>query len=509
MTAKNSLLDSAQQISIKAKLIKMQLLLAFLVLFSCSTALFINDLFIFKQSVETNLESMAKVLGYNLSPTLAFADKLEAEKILSSLQSDPAITNAYVFDSAGSLFAQYAEPNSSLKLDFKKFDRRSSFIGHYLVLHYPLAQNGEAQGDLFIAADLMIVASKFVSYPITLFLVIAVSMGIAYAIALWVQGSLSGPITGLAATIRHISSSGNYGVRVEKMTDWEEIREIEALSQEFNQLLEKVQEKDRIILSANLELEKKVEQRTLELKEAHVSLVQSSKMSALGEMAAGLAHEINNPLAVIQANAGILQELVQEQGIDGPAVKQISSTIERTSERIAKIVKGLRSFSRDGTRDPFVQTPLKSIVEDTLALCAEKVRNAGIDLRVKDIPADLKCDCRPSQISQVLLNLVGNARDAISDLPEKWIEIECIDKGPSVTISVTDSGRGIPEQVLKKIFQPFFTTKEVGKGTGLGLSISRGIIEGHGGTFQVNSNCPNTQFVIELSKVQIKPAKSA
>jgi signal transduction histidine kinase len=102
----------------------------------------------------------------------------------------------------------------------------------------------------------------------------------------------------------------------------------------------------------------------------------------------------------------------------------------------------------------------------------------------------------------VILNLLNNSVDAISELKEKWIEIVVAETASCIEVKITDSGRGIPKEIQNKIFNPFFTTKVVGKGTGLGLSISKGIIEAHGGHFQINNECPNTQFVIQLPKCQ-------
>ena len=130
-------------------------------------------------------------------------------------------------------------------------------------------------------------------------------------------------------------------------------------------------------------------------------------------------------------------------------------------------------------------------------LCTENLKVHQVDLRIIG-NQDLEFDCRPTQISQVLVSLINNSLDATRDLPEKWIEIQMEDQNGKIRITVTDSGNGIPEGIANKIMNPFFTTKEIGKGTGLGLSISKGIIENHGGTITLNTASPHTQFIIEL-----------
>jgi C4-dicarboxylate-specific signal transduction histidine kinase len=171
--------------------------------------------------------------------------------------------------------------------------------------------------------------------------------------------------------------------------------------------------------------------------------------------------------------------------------------IDQTALRIARIVRGLKAFSRESAKDPKEVIKISSVINDALDLCGEKLKYHAIDVRLKEL-GDIEIACRPTQISQVLVNLLGNSFDAIQNLNEKWIEIKVEKYGTMLSISVTDSGRGIPADVAQKIMHPFFTTKEVGKGTGLGLSISKGLIEDHGGRFFLDSTSPNTRFVIEL-----------
>ncbi len=227
----------------------------------------------------------------------------------------------------------------------------------------------------------------------------------------------------------------------------------------------------------------------------------SAKLASLGEMAGGVAHEINNPLAIISMNAAQLKELIDEPDVSKEELKQFVEKIQKTTMRIDRIVKGLKSFARGGELDPFIPTSMKAIVENTLELCSEKLKKHSVELRLKNI-LDVSIECRESQIGQVLLNLISNGVDAIDKLPEKWIEIELKDLDGYVVLDVTDSGKGIPDEAVEKIMQPFFTTKEVGKGTGLGLSISKGIIESHKGRFRLDRKCANTKFSILLPKLQ-------
>jgi signal transduction histidine kinase len=274
--------------------------------------------------------------------------------------------------------------------------------------------------------------------------------------------------------------------------------EIHILATNFNYMVAEIHKATGELGELNRTLEAKVEERTAQLMDAEVKLLTTAKMSALGEMAGGVAHEINTPLGTISLVTEQIRELVGEDPIDRTTVLKMTDTVSMTVRRISGIVKGLRTFSRDGSEDPLLPTPVRQIVEETLMLCGEKLKHANIVVQVEPIGEDLLVRCRSVQISQVILNLVSNACDAIKPLPEKWIRISAEAKGDRVVISVTDSGNGISEKVRARLFQPFFTTKEIGKGTGLGLSISKGILAAHRGTLDVDFASKNTRFVVDL-----------
>lgn len=235
-----------------------------------------------------------------------------------------------------------------------------------------------------------------------------------------------------------------------------------------------------------------------ELEEQRKQTIQSAKLSSLGEMASGIAHEINNPLTIISSYARSLKRTNSENEND-PKINEAADKIVITVNRIAKIIKGLQSFARDSFNDAIVPTSVKKIIESTLELCHEKLKDNSIELKINTF-IDFEVDCREVQITQVLVNLLNNSRDAIEG-PSKWIKIEVIESAAEVILIISDSGKKISKEVADKIMQPFFTTKEIGKGLGLGLSISKGIIEGHNGKFYLDMNAVHTTFVIKLPKV--------
>lgn len=239
----------------------------------------------------------------------------------------------------------------------------------------------------------------------------------------------------------------------------------------------------------------------LELENLRVQQAKTLKMATLGEMSGNIAHEINNPLSIIMGYADKLKRTSALEASHHNYTEFAEKIIE-TTDRVAKIVKSLKSYSRRDDEDPMVPTTLKSILDDTLNLCSEKLSRAEIDLQIDDIP-EVKVLCKDIQLSQVFLNLLGNSHDAIKGLEEKWIQISFQVYDDSICIKVADSGQISNKIVRKKIFSPFFTTKEKGLGTGLGMSISKNIIDTHSGKIELLDNSENTTFKITLPILKI------
>ena len=221
----------------------------------------------------------------------------------------------------------------------------------------------------------------------------------------------------------------------------------------------------------------------------------ASQLATIGEMSAGIAHEINNPLAVIAGNIDMIS-IKMDKGKTKGLPKNIE-TIKKSVNRISKIIKGLKRVSYKSESNELEKVSMHEIMSDTLDFSLEMLRSKGIELVVEDLP-DCFVECRSVEISQVLLNLVNNAKDAIADLPSKWIKVQSFQVKDKLRINVIDSGSGISAGLREKIMESFFTTKELGEGTGLGLSLSKRIIEEHEGEFFIDSDSENTCFSIIL-----------
>lgn len=241
------------------------------------------------------------------------------------------------------------------------------------------------------------------------------------------------------------------------------------------------------------EAEKVTEQLELERAKA----LHNAKLASLGEMAAGVAHEINNPLAVIAGTVPLLSKYRNDQAKHTAKLEVITKSVER----IGKIVRGLRKFSRSSASTELNVENLLSVVSEVLILTEPKSKRHSVDI-VCDLEGHLEILCDQAEMEQVLVNLVNNAIDAVRGLNERWVQIKGFDENNQIVIQIIDSGKGISPEVERKLFQPFFTTKTVGEGTGLGLSISKGILANHKASLALNRSMKNTCFEIRLPCVK-------
>lgn len=263
----------------------------------------------------------------------------------------------------------------------------------------------------------------------------------------------------------------------------------------------------------NTQLEEMVEARTVELRSKDAQLFHSSRLAALGEIAAGIAHEMKQPLNGISITADLLRLLQEKQELSEETLHNNLDTIKAMVERMSHTINHLRGFAYQGS-DQFNPINIQEAADGVFSILGEQLRIHGIDIQM-DIPEDLPLIMGDiNQIEQVLINLLTNARDAMDrreqeareqKIPlEDWSKVLKIsssvkEDGSAIIIEVSDTGGGIDPDVVQQVFDPFFTTKNVGEGTGLGLSISQNIIEQHHGNITVESELGvGTIFRIEL-----------
>ena len=242
----------------------------------------------------------------------------------------------------------------------------------------------------------------------------------------------------------------------------------------------------------NLVFQSKIDQELLA--KERIKLLHATKLAAIGEISAGFAHEINNPLGTIILSLSLLRSA---RGSD----EQYNSTLasmERSSQRMSQIVRSLKRFSHSSELAPTKPQRIAPMVIETKTLCELRASQLHVPITV-DLASEAEVLCNEGEIIQVLLNLVNNAVDAAKTSDEKWVRISLRDENSEVVIQVINSGPKISPEVAKKLFEAFFTTKSSDEGTGLGLSISKRLLDQHHASIFVNQDCENTCFEVRFT----------
>lgn len=250
---------------------------------------------------------------------------------------------------------------------------------------------------------------------------------------------------------------------------------------------------------------RKTEKKNKNLSE---QLAWTSKMVSLGKMASGVAHEINNPLAIVRGKVFILKRKAAKGELSLSELTTELSKVDTATQRIEKIILGLKSFSHPESGLPPGIESIGKILEDSIEACSNLLLDKQIRFNSPDIALlkTIEVACHPGELMQIVINLISNSVDAIEFLNDKWIAIEYSLSSDKIKLSFLDSGTGIDQTHIPHLMEPFFTTKPVGKGTGLGLSISKGLIEKIGGEISYDFSRANTCFCINipLAKKQAK-----
>jgi two-component system, NtrC family, C4-dicarboxylate transport sensor histidine kinase DctB len=274
-----------------------------------------------------------------------------------------------------------------------------------------------------------------------------------------------------------------------------------AASRSGAELQRQVAERTHELSDTNASLQTEIEERRrteARLRATQNELVQAGKLAALGQMSAAIAHEINQPLAAIRTFMASTRIFAQRGELS--QVARNLDLITDLAERMASITGHLKTFARKSEPGHREQVAVERAVERTLALLASQIRAAGVRIE-QDIAPGLVITGHAVQLEQVILNLIGNALDAVAEEDEPWIRIRVRSTADQVSIAVADNGHGISPREIDRIFDPFFTTKPLGKGLGLGLSISYGIVQDFGGQIHaVNRPEGGAELTVELPR---------
>ncbi len=270
--------------------------------------------------------------------------------------------------------------------------------------------------------------------------------------------------------------------------------EIGALADSFNQMTEDLEEAEKKLIEWGKTLEKKVEERTKEIRQMQDHLVQSEKLASLGKLAAGIAHEINNPLGGILIYSHLLLE---DADRNSPYYERLEKIVKETT-RCKNIVKGLLQFARPKEPETTL-THVNDVIDKALSLLESQAIFQNITINREYSSSIPRIIADNTQLQQVFINIILNAADAMEGKGTLTLKTDLDENGQYIDIFITDTGHGIKEEDMNRLFEPFFTTKEIGSGTGLGLAICYSIIQKHKGTIEVQSQVgKGTTFTVKL-----------
>jgi signal transduction histidine kinase len=299
---------------------------------------------------------------------------------------------------------------------------------------------------------------------------------------LWVR-SVNGPLRRVVDGMRRIRD-GNFSHRLEISTR----DEIGELAESFNVMGRMLERGKREIEAWNRELQDRVDAKTRALEEAQAQLIQSAKLSSVGQLGAGVAHELNNPLAGIVGQAALLNRRLKKADLDEEERAKLLGYVEHVqaeSSRCREIIHGLLSYAQAAGGGGTADMDLNASLEKLLVLVDNNARSQGIELVAQLDPSLPSIRNNEQQVQQVVMHVVTNALQAMAETGTLTVRTRAVAEG--VAIDVSDTGRGIAAEHLDRVFEPFFTTKDVWESTGLGLAVCYSIVEAHGGRIEVES----------------------
>ncbi|HDQ46387.1 MAG TPA: response regulator [bacterium] len=490
-------------LSIKRKLILVTMISSGIALFAACLTFISIELIQYRRTLLREVAILTQIIGNNSTAALIFNDEESANEILSALVYEKNVIFVGLYTS-NRLFAAYARDEHIGPPPFLEREQNGHWDeGAGLNMIRPVTFHDEEIGRIFLQYDLSVITNRLVQYAVIVFGVFLVAAAIALFITQKLQRTISGPILHLSQIANRVSDKKDYSVRAEKGYN----DELGQLIDRFNEMLFQIQERDRTLVQYQEELENRVLERTEALQQEilereraekekegiQAQLLHAQKMEAVGILAGGIAHDFNNLLTGIQ---GCTEMVMLENEISDPVFDDLRQ-IQMAVERAADLTRQLLLFSR---KQPMAFTSLdfNKVLEDLIKmlhrLIGEDISiNTHYERRLWPIRAD------QGTLQQVVMNLTVNARDAMPQggtftistkniiLDEESCTMPNARPGRFIRISFEDTGAGMDEETLKRIFEPFYTTKGLGKGTGLGLSVVYGIVQEHEGWVEVTS----------------------
>lgn len=567
-----------KNLSIKLKMILIIQLVSLLSLLIGFTYMIIRNISDYKQDMISNTNINANLIGEFSAVPLAFDVTENANETMDKLKNIPSIEVGIVYNNKNLVFAEFNPKNKKTDIPYPEINKSVSYFENdFLHVFQTIKYENEFAGTIYLQVSTSELQAKINNYLYTMMILLAGLLFVNYILALGLQRILSGPILNLTSATKKITEEGDYQLRVEKIGN----DEIGTLVDEYNNMLEQIYIREESLKQRTHELTEALNS----LKNTQRKLIDAEKMAALGQLIAGVAHEINTPLGAIRSSVGNIKSslnviltdypqfmnkmsdnlrndfvtlcedslrnqfmltskeerinkknitiLLEKQGIENAysfadtlvdmlicdgvekyfgllqsqdaeaiihmaykltGLQRSTDNIEFAASRASKVVFALKNFSRIGQTDEKILSDVTEGIETVYTLYYNQIKQ-GIEVskNFEDVPPIL---CYPDELNQVWTNIIHNAIYAM-DLNGR-LDIHVYQQDDDVVVSITDSGKGIPPELINEIFNPFFSTKPVGEGTGIGLDIVKRIIEKHNGRIDVESKPGKTTFRIFL-----------
>jgi len=359
-------------------------------------------------------------------------------------------------------------------------DKELTVISNNDVIHVVRAHYDPSQNERFFAVMLATnkvnLQKKSDKLKINSIIIMSILVVISLLVAAILASRLLRPLRLISQASENIANGGD--VTDLPINSGDEIGE---LARSFDNMRSQLKEKEQELI----------------VSQGHVH--HANKMASLGEMASGMAHEINSPIQTINLVAQHIQRQLKKNN-EPKDLYESMSKITKSVSKVSEIIDGLKKVSRSPVNDEFEKIKLSELVHDALNLTEERFRLNNVQFYVNyiNVSSDTLIQCHSIQVTQVLINLINNAYDAVQEVDVKKINMSIEEKDNKILFAISDSGPGISDDCIDKIFEPMFTTKDIGKGTGLGLTISRELVLQHNGDIYLDHNSDRTRFVVEI-----------
>jgi C4-dicarboxylate-specific signal transduction histidine kinase len=478
--------------SIKSKLTFINILAISAGLLLITIVIFFMQFMTYKQSIVYALKIQTKIIASNTKAALLFDNPADATEVLSSLEVDSDIDYAVIYNRNG-LFASYVKKGYGGTFDPPKvMNEGYYFNSNRLLMIQNIYSDQGIIGTIHIQMNLKNFYTQLLRQLFIILIGLVISFLLAHKLFKNLLKSVIRPIINIAELMKRISKEKDYSLR----TNYSGKDEISLLSESFNEMLKEIQIR-----------EEELREKNRSLQSAQAQIIHASRLSSLGEMSTGIAHEINQPLSIIHLSC---ESLIYnaEDGLIPPLNEEVKKTLDIINsqvERINAIITHLRLFARkdmlENISEPIdINEPLNNV----FLLIGESLRLKGIEVKKKLSASPLIVKANSNMLEQVFFNIINNARDAMENAnADKILTIESmLTEKNEAKVLISDTGGGIPVEIRDKIFEPFFTTKEPGKGTGLGLSISYGIVKQFGGDIKVEvKDNIGTTFILTFPSI--------